>query len=150
MRTPHYSVKRTDFAVPLVPGLYKIHSIMWMLASLSHKIVRHRWPSGHYTNTGNHSSSLWLSFLAIVQQGRALERCFCGAQWHEYALPHLLEIYRKTPKSGHLFTQDTLNGTNGVRGSTVFNFENSYCSCYYVNIHKGTGCKDVLIHYVTA
>ena len=28
------------------------------------------------TNTGMHSSSLWLSFLAIIQQGRALERAF--------------------------------------------------------------------------
>ena len=26
-------------------------------------------PTGHYTNTGMHSSSLWLFFLAIVQQG---------------------------------------------------------------------------------
>ena len=45
MRTPHYSIsiKRAGFAVPLVPGLYKIQSIMWMLAGLSHKIVRHRW-----------------------------------------------------------------------------------------------------------
>ena len=42
MRTPRYSVKWTDFAVPLVPGLYKIHSIMWTLAGLSHKIVQHR------------------------------------------------------------------------------------------------------------
>ena len=25
-------------------------------------------PPGHYTNTGMHSSSLWLSFLAIVQE----------------------------------------------------------------------------------
>ena len=30
-------------------------------------------PTGHYTNTGTHSSSLWLSFLAIVKQGRALD-----------------------------------------------------------------------------
>ena len=33
-------------------------------------------PTGHHTNTGMHSSSLWLFFLAIVQQGRALERTF--------------------------------------------------------------------------
>ena len=33
-------------------------------------------PTGHYVNTGTHSSSLLLSFLAIVQQGRALERAF--------------------------------------------------------------------------
>ena len=43
MWTPRYSVKRTDFAVSLVPGLYKIHSIMRMLAGISHKIVRHHW-----------------------------------------------------------------------------------------------------------
>ena len=43
MQTPHYSVKQTDFVVPLVPGLYKIHSIMRKLVGLSHKIVQHRW-----------------------------------------------------------------------------------------------------------
>ena len=43
MQTPRYSVKRTDFVVPLALGLYKIHSIMWTLAGLLHKIVRQRW-----------------------------------------------------------------------------------------------------------
>ena len=33
-------------------------------------------PTGHNTNTVMHSSSLWLSFLAIIQRGRALERAF--------------------------------------------------------------------------
>ena len=33
-------------------------------------------PTGHYTNTGTHSSLVWLSFLAILQQGRALEHTF--------------------------------------------------------------------------
>ena len=32
--------------------------------------------TGHCTNTGTHSFSLWLSFSAIVQQGRAVERAF--------------------------------------------------------------------------
>ena len=41
LRTPLYSVKRTDFAVLLVPRLYKIHSILRTLAGLSHKIVQH-------------------------------------------------------------------------------------------------------------
>ena len=72
-------------------------------------------PTGHYTNTGTHSSSLWLSFLAIIQQGRALERRLHSAQQHEYTLPCLPEIYWKPPESGHLFTPDTLDGTNGVR-----------------------------------
>ena len=43
MWTPRYSVKRTDFAVSVVPGLYKIHSIMRTLGGLLHKIVWHRW-----------------------------------------------------------------------------------------------------------
>ena len=43
MQTLRYSVKWTDFVVLLVPGLYKIHLIMWTLAGLSHKIVQHRW-----------------------------------------------------------------------------------------------------------
>ena len=33
-------------------------------------------PTGHHANTSTHSSSLWLSFLVIVQQGRAMERGF--------------------------------------------------------------------------
>ena len=42
LKTPLYSVKLTDFAVLLVPRLYKIHSILRTLAGLSHKIVQHR------------------------------------------------------------------------------------------------------------
>ena len=70
--------------------------------------------TGHYTNTGTHSSSIWLSFLAIVQQGRALEQRLRSAQRHEYALSRLPEIYWKPPKLGHLFIQDTSDGTDGV------------------------------------
>ena len=44
---------------------------------------------GHYTITDTHSSSLWLSFLVIVQQGRLLERAFealngTGTHCHAY------------------------------------------------------------------
>ena len=35
-------------------------------------------PTGHCTNTGTHSFSLWLSFSAIVQQGRAVDRAFAA------------------------------------------------------------------------
>ena len=66
MWTPHYSVKRTDFVVPLVPELHKIHSIMRTLAQDCPASLIDL-PTGHYTNTAIHSSSLWLSFLAIVQ-----------------------------------------------------------------------------------
>ena len=78
MQTPRYSVKWTDFAVPLVPRLYKIHSIAD--AGRPHAqdcpapLIDS--PTGHYTNTGTHSYSLWLSFIPIVQQGRALEHAF--------------------------------------------------------------------------
>ena len=41
--------------------------------------------------------------------------CLCSVQRHDYALPRLLETHRKPPKSGHFFTQDTLEGTIGVR-----------------------------------
>ena len=38
----HYSVKWTVFLVPLVPGLYKIHSITRVLVCPLHKILHHR------------------------------------------------------------------------------------------------------------
>ena len=69
------SVKQTGFLVTLVPGLYKIHS-------RSHASTQRHLPplnnstTGHYNCTGMHSTSLWLAFLASVQQGRALERAF--------------------------------------------------------------------------
>jgi len=75
MRTPRYSVKQTDSSVPLVPALYKIYWIMRMFACLSCKVVHLLINSttGHYNSTGMHSTSLWSAFLAIIQQGRALE-----------------------------------------------------------------------------
>ena len=90
MRTPRYSVKRTSSLVPLVPGLYTIHWIMWTLTYLSRKVVHHRWSTtGHYNSIGLHSSSLWSAFLTSVQQGRALECAFValnntGMHYHAY------------------------------------------------------------------
>ena len=60
---------------------------------------------------GMHSASLWSAFLASAHQGRALEQQ--NTQLHKYTLP-LLEIYQKPPKQGHVFTSDTLDGTNAV------------------------------------
>ena len=71
-----YPLKQTHFLVTLVPGLYKIHLIMWMLICFSHKIVHHHWfdsTTGHYNST---STSLCSAFLASVQQGRTLECSF--------------------------------------------------------------------------
>ena len=101
MRTPRHFIKWMNFVVPLVPGLYKIHLIMQTLAGLLHKIVRHRWLI--------HQMDIILTLVrivlplvslsCIVQQGRALlERCLRSAQWYEYAVSCLLEIYRKPPK----------------------------------------------------
>lgn len=77
-------------------------------------------PTGHYNNTVTYSSSLWLIFLASIQQGRALERvCKVLNNTSTYTLPCLLKIYQKPPKQGHLFTQNILDGTNGVRITEV-------------------------------
>ena len=91
MRTPCYSVKRTDSSVPLVPALYKIHWIMQMLACLSHKVVHH-WSTQQLditNSTGMHSTGLWSAFLTSIQQGRALECAFValnstGIHCHAY------------------------------------------------------------------
>ena len=42
-QTPRYSVKQTSSLVPLVPGLYIVHWIMWTLTCLSRKLVCHGW-----------------------------------------------------------------------------------------------------------
>ena len=80
-------------------------------------------PSGQFTNTGTHSSSLWLSLLAIVQQGRALECAFValnGMSTHCHA-------YQKYTRS--LWSRDTPLYSGRFRwhqwclhyrGSTVF------------------------------
>ena len=95
MRTPRYSVKRTNFAVPLVPGLYenslnKANTGRPLAQGCLAPLIDS--PTGHYTNAGMHSSSLWLSFLAIVQQGRALEHAFVALNsmsmyCHAYQMP---------------------------------------------------------------
>ena len=52
----HYNPWSTDtlllckadrFSFPLIPGLYKMHSIMRVLASFSHNAVRHHWSIQH-------------------------------------------------------------------------------------------------------
>ena len=127
MQTPHYSVKWTDFAVPLVPGLYKIHSIMRTLGGLSHKIVRHCWLI--------YQLDIIITLLCIVLMILSCHRtaressgtrqvALNGRSMHCQRLP---KIYRKLPKSGHLFTQDTLDGTNGVRITEVPLYFNLLC-----------------------
>ena len=63
------------FSIPLVPRLYKIYWIMWMLACLLHKIVWNRWLIQQLEITIA-LVHIVLAFLASVQQGRALERAF--------------------------------------------------------------------------
>ena len=74
-----------------------------------------------------HSTSFLIAFPVSVQQGRALERtskALKGMSMHCHA--HAYGKYTGSLQSrGHLFAQDTLDGTNG-RGSTVhWNFSNS-------------------------
>ena len=81
----------------------------------------------HYNSTGMHSTSFLIAFPVSVQQGRALERtskALKGMSMHCHA--HAYGKYTGSLQSrGHLFAQDTLDGTNG-RGSTVhWNFSNS-------------------------
>ena len=97
VQTLHYSVKRTDFAVLLIPGLYK-NSLNNADAGrpLTQDCPAPLIDSPTGLTLVHNSSSLCLSFLAIVQQGSSETRIH-SAQWHEYALPHLPEIYQKPP-----------------------------------------------------
>ena len=139
MQTPRYSVKQTDFLVLLVPGLYIIHSIMRTLAGLLPQgclapLIGS--PSRHYTNTGTRNSSLWLSFLAIVHAARESSGTrLCSAQRHKYTIATPTGNIPET--SEHFFTQNTLDGTNGVR---IMRFHSinvcvSGCACVGVYIH---------------
>ena len=58
--------------VPLLPGLYKIVDARMP----QHNVICDHWTIQQHNNTGTHSTSLWLAFLASVQQGRALEHTF--------------------------------------------------------------------------
>ena len=121
---PHYSIKWTDFWVPVIPwtaqNVLDNADTAMPLAQDCLALLNDS-PTGHYTNTGMHSSSLWLSFLAIIQQGRALECVFvvlngtsthCHAYWN---IPEASEV--GTPLySGHFRWQQCPH----YRGSTVY------------------------------
>ena len=75
--------------VPLVPGLYKIHynvnTDMPLTQDCPVPLIDS--PPGHYTNTGMHSSSLW---LALSRQRTARESSgthLCSTHRHECTLP---------------------------------------------------------------
>ena len=75
MWTPRYSIKRTDFCGPARPwtvqnSLDNADAGRPLAQDCPAALIDS--PTGHYTITGAHSSSLWLSFLAIVQQWRPL------------------------------------------------------------------------------
>ena len=79
MQKRHYSVKLTGFLVLLVPGLYKIHLIMWTLACLSHKIVWHCsfiYQLDIIITVVCIVLASGLAFLTSVQSGRAWEHNF--------------------------------------------------------------------------
>ena len=113
MRTPHYSVKQIDFAVPLVQNSLDNADAGRPLAQDCPAPLIDS-PTGHCTNTGMHSFSLWLFFPAIVQQRRPVERAFValnGTSMHCHAYwKYTRNLWSKDTS----FTQDTLDGTNGV------------------------------------
>jgi len=82
MWTPCYSVKQTVFSVPLVPGLYKIHADASMPHAQDCPVPLIDSTTGHYNSSGMHNSSIWLAFLASIQQGGALERAFEPKKQH--------------------------------------------------------------------
>ena len=112
--------------------LYKWFS-PWMCSPLSNLTFAST--TGHYNNPGTpflrrkranntHNTSFWLAFLtSVLNVGESSGMCLRSAQRHNYAaLPCLLEIYQKPQKCRHLYTQNTRDGTIGVRiieGSTA-------------------------------
>ena len=94
MQTPRYSVKQTSSSVPLC-STWTVHNSLDNVDT--HLPLMQACPpplidstTGHYNSIDSHSSSLWLAFLASVQQGRALECAFvalnstgmhCHAYW---------------------------------------------------------------------
>ena len=111
MQTPRYSIKQTDFVVPLVLGLYKISldnvdtgrplaqdcPALDIILTLVLTVLASGYPFLPSCRKGELRNSTFVS-LVIVQQGIALEQRLRSAQWHKYTLPRLPEIYRKPPK----------------------------------------------------
>jgi len=118
MRTPRYSINWTSSSVPLVPGLYIIHWIMRTLTYLSCKFVRHRLSIQQQW----HWFAYFWRLVSLSRKRTARESsrtCLRSTQQHGYALPRLLEIYRKPPKYGHLYNRDTQQWSHGVRNTGV-------------------------------
>ena len=80
----------------------------------------------HQISTVTHSTSLCLAFPASIQQGQQAPKIqpHC-AQQPDYAVPRLLEIYRKPLSWGHLAIRDKILVPNGVhyRGVPLYLFK---------------------------
>ena len=118
MRTPRYSVKQDKLFGPSIiwtvqNSLNNVDAGMCLSQNCLAPLID--LTTGHYNSTGTYSTSLWLAFLASEQQGGGggSGMRLCSAQQHEYALPHLPEIYQKPPIYGHIL--DTQRGPHGVR-----------------------------------
>ena len=99
----------TEWSIPISHIMFQLHTLC-MCEKFLHIMCQPVLVLSHLTN------NLWLAFLAHVQQARKSSGTrFHSSQQHKYALPCLPEIFWKPPKQQHLFTQDTLDGTNGVR-----------------------------------
>ena len=99
MRTPCYSVKRTDSSVPLVPALCKIHCIMRTLACLSPKFVHHRWSIQQLDITISLVCTVITTgqpFSQAYGKGELYRTCLRSA----HALPRLPKIHRGRMRKG--------------------------------------------------
>ena len=90
--------------------------------------------TGHHNSTGTHSTSLWLAFLASIQQERAMEGRFCSIQ-HHYTLLSPLKIYwmpfkiSTVPHSGHAAVVPIVSALEGLQRTN---------SLHTTNCHKWT------------
>ena len=112
MQTPRYSVKWTVFGSSstwtVQNSLDNADACKPLTQDCPPSLVKSI--TGHYNSTGTHNTSLSCQHTARESSRTHLQ----SAQGHKCALPRLLEICQKPPKEGHLFTQDSLGGTNGV------------------------------------
>ena len=88
--------------------------------------------TGHHNSTGTHSTSLWLAFLASIQQERAMEGRFCSIQHHNYTLLSPLKIYwmpfkiSTVPHSGHAAVVPIVSALEGLQRTNSLHTTNGH------------------------
>ena len=137
MQTPRYSVKQTGYSILVVPcstwtkknPLDNAGTGMPLTQDCSAPLIGSI--TGHYINPGTHSTSLWLAFLTSIQVRESSGTCFFSAQWLNYTLPHLLEIYQKPPYSRHAAWSLLMYALEGVHRNYIWDISTfpPVCCC---------------------